>query len=203
MTEQRNPPPGEGEGHNHKDREKSESKETQASRRSNPKPPRERWRNVPGMAGLRVSSRGRVKGAEVHLCEGRRVARGVKVCRLVWLAFVGPIPENLEVHHRDNDRTNDALENLECVTASQHAIKEGRAVRIKFPPWVIADAWHRRQRGESADSIEAELGVSWRHQRHLLNCRDRRKPLLYFLETGWHPYGQGDLFGPSLEGGAT
>jgi hypothetical protein len=203
MTEQQNPPPGEGEGRNHKDPNKSESKRPQPSRRSNTKPPRERWRNVPGMVGLRVSSRGRVKGADVHLSEGRRVAKGVKVCRLVWLAFVGPVPVGLEVHHKDSDRTNDSLANLECLTASEHARKEGRAVRFKYPPHTIAEVWRRRQRGESADLIEAELGVSWRHQRHLLNCRDRRKPLLYFLETGWHPYGQADLFGPLLEGGAT
>lgn len=204
MAHNRTPPPGKDGGK----RNVRANVETNASTPHNTAPrntksERERWRNVPGWVGLRVSSRGRVKGADVHLSEGRRVAKGVKVCRLVWRAFVGPIPEGLEVHHRDNDKTNDSLTNLECVTASEHARKEGRAVRIKFPPHVIAEVWHRRQSGESADVIEAELGVSWRHQRHLLNCRDRRKALLYFLETGWHPYGQADLFGPLLEGGVT
>lgn len=48
-----------------------------------------------------------------------------RVHRVVWEAFNGPIPERLEINHKDLDRANNRLENLELVTHQQntrHAI---------------------------------------------------------------------------------
>ena len=47
------------------------------------------------------------------------------VHRLVWEAFNGPIPGRLEINHKDLDRANNRLDNLELVTHQQniqHAI---------------------------------------------------------------------------------
>lgn len=47
------------------------------------------------------------------------------VHRLVWEAFNGPIPGRLEVNHKDLNRANNRLENLELLTHQQnvqHAI---------------------------------------------------------------------------------
>lgn len=47
------------------------------------------------------------------------------VHRMVWEAFNGPIPGRLEVNHKDLDRANNRLENLELLTHQQnvqHAI---------------------------------------------------------------------------------
>jgi hypothetical protein len=43
-----------------------------------------------------------------------------RIHRLVWTLFVGPIPEGYVIHHRDNDGTNNALWNLNCVTQQQN-----------------------------------------------------------------------------------
>jgi len=43
-----------------------------------------------------------------------------RIHRLVWEKFVGPIPEGYVIHHRDNDGTNNALWNLNCVTQQQN-----------------------------------------------------------------------------------
>lgn len=36
--------------------------------------------------------------------------------RLVYETFVGEIPEGLEINHKDGNRANNALDNLECLT---------------------------------------------------------------------------------------
>ena len=48
--------------------------------------------------------------------------------RLVWRALRGPIPDGLELNHLNGDKSDNRLQNLEIVTASQnmrHAIKAG------------------------------------------------------------------------------
>lgn len=52
------------------------------------------------------------------------------VHRLVWEAFNGPIPGRLEINHKDLDRTNNVLANLELTTHQQniqHAIDAYKA----------------------------------------------------------------------------
>lgn len=39
-----------------------------------------------------------------------------RVHRLVWEAFNGPIPQGLEINHKDEDRTNNNLGNLELLS---------------------------------------------------------------------------------------
>lgn len=43
-----------------------------------------------------------------------------KVHKLVWEAFNGPIPEGMQIDHRDGDKTNNMLENLRCVTPKEN-----------------------------------------------------------------------------------
>ena len=54
------------------------------------------------------------------LCRNGVYARR-SVHRLMWEAFNGPIPGRLEVNHKDLDRANNRLENLELVTHQQNA----------------------------------------------------------------------------------
>lgn len=42
--------------------------------------------------------------------------RSFMVHRLVWLAFCGPVPSGLEINHKDGNKQNNRLDNLECVT---------------------------------------------------------------------------------------
>lgn len=54
---------------------------------------------------------------------GRVKIRGKQVMahRIIWEAFNGQIPEGLEINHKDSNKKNNALENLEVVTKSQNA----------------------------------------------------------------------------------
>jgi hypothetical protein len=49
--------------------------------------------------------------------------------RIVWATFKGSIPVDKQVNHKDMDKSNNALDNLEIVTASEnvkHAYANGR-----------------------------------------------------------------------------
>ena len=42
------------------------------------------------------------------------------VHRLVYMAHVGPIPKGMQINHKDEDKTNNCIENLEVVTPKQN-----------------------------------------------------------------------------------
>ena len=109
----------------------------------------EEWRPVPGYP-YEVSDLGRVRRTEaiggarvgrilkqkVHrdgylcltLCAGN-VRRCPQVHSLVAAAFLGPRPHGKQVNHKDSDKQNNALANLEYVTPqenSRHAAANGK-----------------------------------------------------------------------------
>lgn len=64
-------------------------------------------------------------------CNGKSGYFQVKICnkglgkneyvhRLVWMAFNGEIPEGYEIEHKDDDKSNNALSNLELFTRKQN-----------------------------------------------------------------------------------
>lgn len=78
-----------------------------------------------GDAEYRACETKMLKGyAQACLCKNGKYTRRA-VHRLVWEAFNGPIQGRLEINHKDLDRGNNRLENLELVTHQQniqHAI---------------------------------------------------------------------------------
>ena len=116
------------------------------------------WTDCPGYADrYKVSRDGRVYSLKSHkelrpgptskgylsvcLYDGSSPKRPVSllVHRLVWIGFNGEIPKGLEINHKDGNKENNRLDNLEAVTPKQnheHArdilghgigIKNGRA----------------------------------------------------------------------------
>lgn len=54
--------------------------------------------------------------------------RLIQVNRLVWLAFNGPIPEGITINHKNGNKIDNRLDNLELATYSEqtlHAFKLG------------------------------------------------------------------------------
>lgn len=58
----------------------------------------------------------RVTGYYAHTMDRSRYLH-----RDVWEHHHGPIPPGLEVHHIDHDKANNAVENLELLSKSEHA----------------------------------------------------------------------------------
>lgn len=54
-----------------------------------------------------------------------------KVHRLVWEAYNGPIDGNLEINHKDENKSNNALDNLELVTHYDYGTHNARAAATK------------------------------------------------------------------------
>ena len=51
----------------------------------------------------------------------------------VWIQANGPIPKGHHIHHIDDDCTNDSIENLQCLTHSEHNalhLLDGRSVKM-------------------------------------------------------------------------
>lgn len=46
----------------------------------------------------------------------------IRVHRFVWIAFHGKIPGNLEINHKDGNKLNNRLKNLELMTTQENAI---------------------------------------------------------------------------------
>lgn len=47
--------------------------------------------------------------------------------RAVWRAYKGPIPAGYDVHHRDEDKTNNHPDNFDLLTKSEHGKTHGFA----------------------------------------------------------------------------
>lgn len=66
--------------------------------------------------------------------------------RVIWEYCVGPIPSEMQINHKDLDKGNNRLDNLEVVTRSenvQHAIRWGRQFGCpgeKHPTVKLSDA---------------------------------------------------------------
>ena len=113
---------------------------------------KETWKDVPGYEGLyQVSNTGKVKSMSyghhgvpgiltprknnsgyqrVCLCNADKKHRDRTVHRLVWEVFNGPIPEGLQINHKDENKSNNSLENLEVVTPKQNTNYGTRNIRL-------------------------------------------------------------------------
>jgi len=116
----------------------------------------EEWRDIPGAEGAyQVSNHGRIRGLDRTVQRGNDTLRisGRPICtppksngylhfklaagqrstypmvhQAVAAAFLGPYPPGHAINHRDGDKTNNHLANLEYVTPAQntrHAIAIG------------------------------------------------------------------------------
>lgn len=107
------------------------------------------WRSVPSYAKYSISNFGRVKS--FHRCRTGNIlsappnSRGYRhatfcdngkyedlnISRLVALLFIGPPPtEKHEVNHKDGDKQNDCVENLEWVTSSENTRHAHRVLGV-------------------------------------------------------------------------
>ena len=101
----------------------------------------------------------------------------IAVHRLMWTAFVGPIPEGKSIDHRDRNRSNNVLSNLLEATGSEqrqnqkkHRLRrDARAIyvwRLSEPDNVMLFSHSRL--------AEAELGANQRALRSVANGKAKR-----------------------------
>jgi len=144
------------------------------------------WRKVPGYPNYQVSQDGQVRSltrnkllAQAKNKRGYRLVnlyrdgrpRNFLVHRLVASAFIAVIPEGWEVNHKDGDKNNNAVDNLEIVTPEQnrlHAKRHGllrrgeRNPRAKLTEAEVREIRRRRAEGESVTLLARNYYVGER-----------------------------------------
>ena len=55
-----------------------------------------------------------------YLCTSDREGKRCRVHRACWEAYFGPIPSGHIIHHIDEDRQNNEIENLVCMPHGEH-----------------------------------------------------------------------------------
>lgn len=110
-------------------------------------------------------------GTRFYLCGNYFQQDGKALHREVWTETHGPVPEGFEVHHRDHDRTNNSLGNLELLEGTEHArlhannpdnrrraLEQLPAARERAKEWHQSEegrAWHKEHYSKMADSLHA------------------------------------------------
>jgi hypothetical protein len=116
----------------------------------------EEWANIANYPGYFVSTEGRVRGARGHVLRPSKgkylqvaLSKGserqaARVHRLVASAFLGGNPDGMVVNHKNGQKHDNRLANLEIVTLGQnHAHAFATGLRRPHPNFV------RPRRGES------------------------------------------------------
>ena len=160
------------------------------------------WRNIKGYEGhYQVSSAGQVRSLkrggrlmspavsrtgyhQVNLyLEGR--VKHFYEHRLVAAAFIRPIPDGMEVNHKDGDKSNNDVKNLEIVTSEEnlrHARETGlmpsggeRSPVAKLTEEAVREIRRSKDHRERAAEVADRFGVcertiygiwerkTWRH----------------------------------------
>lgn len=83
-----------------------------------------RWGQI--RTNIEISNFGNVRGTidnkpvKVGFVNGRHIICGRRLYYFVWELFVGPIPKGYVVHHKDHNKLNDSVDNLELLTEFEH-----------------------------------------------------------------------------------
>ena len=121
---------------------------------------KEIWKEIPGCEGqYQASNFGRIRSLKynkVHILNPGRsgsgyyivklylnnVAKNLSIHRLVWIAFNGPIPEGLEINHRNEKKDDNSLANLELVTRKEnnnYGTRIARSAKKRSKPVIQLD----------------------------------------------------------------
>ena len=110
-------------------------------------------------------------GTRFYKCGAYFQHKGKALHVEVWTQAHGPIPEGFEIHHRDHNRSNNSLSNLELLDgtehARRHAVKRGfgeagkqhlEKARELAKEWHQSEKgreWHKEHYSKMSDSLHA------------------------------------------------
>lgn len=161
----------------------------------------EEWREIQGYPNYLVSNHGRVYSKNVNrvmkttrtrkvdgyevvfLCKENKV-KGFLMHRLVYQAFVGEIPDGMQINHIDENKLNNHVENLEVVTPRQNNMygsahkRRWETIRSKYPEWSVQlrKPCRNETTGESYVSIsEAARAIGCKPHCISYACSKKRK----------------------------
>ena len=78
--------------------------------------------SVYGQSGQRLKPIIHHTGYVVYTIRQHGLQQQVRGHRFIWECLVGPIPEGLVINHKDGNKMNNCLDNLECVTHQRNCV---------------------------------------------------------------------------------
>lgn len=127
------------------------------------------WKPIPRFNRYQVSNLGRVKSDKTIL-RSRNMGAGYRavtlyengahhryVHRLVAFAFLGDGPDGAEINHKDGDKTNNALSNLEYCTHKQNIAHAWSAKLLPQPPVMLGSKHPRASINEKQAATILQL----------------------------------------------
>ena len=104
-------------------------------------------------------------GVRYYLCGKYFQRKGVRLHRVVWEHYNGPVPDGFHIHHVNNDRADNRLENLECLSSREHlggkhGEESGHRARKSLPrAHAAASRWHGSDEGRRWHSSHFEQHI--------------------------------------------
>ena len=106
-------------------------------------------------------------GVRYYLCGFYYQRKGRRLHRAVWEHHNGPIPAGSHVHHRDGDRSNNGIDNLELMDGRAHVAHHGRlnpgelsqSARDAASRWhksLVGREWHKAHWHRSISKVVAD-----------------------------------------------
>lgn len=112
-------------------------------------------------------------GERFYLCGNYFQHRGLRLHVAVWRYHNGEIPKGYHVHHKDGDRSNNQIDNLELLEAGMHSSLHQRSedrreyqqkhivdMRVLASEWHKSDEgreWHRKKATDQWEQAESNL----------------------------------------------
>lgn len=136
-----------------------------------------RCRSAKSTCGTRIGlvlrpglSRGYQRVVLVNL----EIRKNIQVHRLIYESFVGPIPAGMQINHKNGQKADNRLENLEVVTPSENTLHGFRSLgrkpvknpqpgaengRAKLTEAQLPEIFRLRELGWSQQRIADKLGI--------------------------------------------
>lgn len=98
---------------------------------------------------------------------------GERLHRYIWKHYNGEIPEGYHIHHKDGDKDNNILDNLELISYGSHSRKHGKERAFKDTEWL--EKFNKRGIENAKKWHASEEGRKW-HSKHAKRLWKNRKP---------------------------
>ena len=89
----------------------------------------------------------------------------IRMHQYVWACEKGEIPKGYHVHHKDGDKSNNDISNLELLTANEHSQKHWEEKSEEEKQW-YRDNMNKKARPAAIEWHKSSTGKQW-HSEHM------------------------------------
>lgn len=93
----------------------------------------------------------------------------------VWTFYNGPIPKGFDIHHKDGNRYNNDISNLECIESREHKKLHGRLLTTEQREWKRNNV-NKKARPKAIEWHKSDAGKEW-HKKQVEFRQDNRREI--------------------------